>query len=178
MRWSIKLSELDFVIQHRPVSKIGHIDTLSSHVGSVSLGNNLDRENVLREQEQDAFCNKQTPGTYDSRREFFWDEDGPMYRRRSSGNHQLVVPKTLVHEVIRENHSPVYVDHPGIRRTQELISLRFWWPSMRKDIEEYVRRCDPCQRRKDDREYVALLGDVQEPSAPFEVCSMDVTGLI
>jgi hypothetical protein len=80
------------VVQHRPGSKIGHVDALSRHVGSVTQGNALDRENVLKEQEKDAFCIKQAPGTYNSRREFL-DDDGLLYRRRSRGNHQLVVPK-------------------------------------------------------------------------------------
>jgi hypothetical protein len=47
---------------------------------------------------------------------------------------------------------------------------------MRKTIEEYVRSCDSCQRRKESRELVAPLGDVIEPAAPFEVPSMDITG--
>ena len=47
---------------------------------------------------------------------------------------------------------------------------------MRKSIEEYVKVCDPCQRRKEDREFVVPLGEVDEPRAPFEVTSMDITG--
>jgi len=47
---------------------------------------------------------------------------------------------------------------------------------MRETIEQYVRRCDPCQRRKEKREMIAPLGDVEEPKIPFEVTSMDITG--
>jgi transposase InsO family protein len=47
---------------------------------------------------------------------------------------------------------------------------------MRRSIEDYIRRCDPCQRRKDDREYRAPLGQVDEPIAPFQVTSLDITG--
>jgi len=36
--------------------------------------------------------------------------------------------------------------------------------------------CNACQRRKEGREFVAPLGDVDQPSAPFEVTSMDITG--
>jgi hypothetical protein len=46
---------------------------------------------------------------------------------------------------------------------------------MRKSVE-YVRKCDSCQRRKEDREFVAPLGEVEEPTAPFQVTSMDITG--
>ena len=47
---------------------------------------------------------------------------------------------------------------------------------MRRSIEEYIRKCDPCQRRKGNREFVAPLGDVQELTALLQVKSMDVIG--
>ena len=62
LRWSIRLSQLDFVVEHKPGSKMGHVDALSRHVGSVTQDNALNKENVLREQEKDAFCIKQAPG--------------------------------------------------------------------------------------------------------------------
>ena len=80
--------------------------------------------------------------------EFFPDEQGLIYRRNQNDRIQLIVPKALVNEVIRENHSPVYVAHPGVRRTRNLIALKFWWPGMRRSIAEYIKTCDACQRRK------------------------------
>ena len=47
---------------------------------------------------------------------------------------------------------------------------------MRKAIEDYVRKCDLCQRRKGTCEFVAPLGKVLEPTAPFQLEAMDVTG--
>jgi len=46
---------------------------------------------------------------------------------------------------------------------------------MRKAIEDYIRKCDLCQRRKGTREFVATLGEVQEPKAPFQLTAKDVT---
>jgi hypothetical protein len=37
LRWSIRLSEMDYVVQHRPAAKIAHVDALSRHVGTVTL---------------------------------------------------------------------------------------------------------------------------------------------
>ena len=176
LRWSIKLSGLDFIVEHKAASKMNHVDALSRHVGSVAHENTLDWEKILREQEKDAFCSKHTPGSYRSRKEFFLHSDDILYRRRSNGNHRLLVPATLVSEVIRENHTPVYIAHPGAKRTHDLIALHYGCPGMRKDIEDYVRSCDSCQRKKEDREFVAPLGSVQEPTAPFEVTAMDVSG--
>jgi hypothetical protein len=47
---------------------------------------------------------------------------------------------------------------------------------MRKSVEEFVRECDSCQTRKGDHEFTAPLGCVSNPTAPFEITSMDITG--
>jgi hypothetical protein len=62
-----------------------------------------------------------------------------MYRRKPTVRYQLVIPRTLVQKVIKEYHNPIFVAHPGVR-THDLISLNFWWPSMRKSIEDCVKK--------------------------------------
>jgi hypothetical protein len=75
LRWSLRLDELDFTVEHRPGSKISHADALSRHVGVVKHDDNLDRDNVLREKAADAFCSQQNPGAYRGKSEFFLDDD-------------------------------------------------------------------------------------------------------
>jgi len=176
MRRSLKLSELDFIVEHKPGSKVSHVDALSRHAGAVMQGDSLDKERIRCEQQKDEFCTKQELGTYASKRQFFLDEDGVMYRRQPGDKHQIVVPRSLIYDVIKESHNPVYVVHPGVKRTHDLILLNYWWSSMRRSIVDYIRKCDQCQRRKEDREYIAPLGDVEQPTAPFQITAMDVTG--
>jgi hypothetical protein len=87
-------------LDDRPGSKIGH----SRHVGVVNSGCSLDRDDVLLEQARDAFCSQQNPGTYRSKTELFLEDDGLLYKRSSNGSHRPIVPATLTHEVIRQNH--------------------------------------------------------------------------
>jgi hypothetical protein len=47
---------------------------------------------------------------------------------------------------------------------------------MRRSIEDYVKKSYSCQRRKGDREFIDPLGEVEEPTTPFQVKSLDVTG--
>ena len=47
---------------------------------------------------------------------------------------------------------------------------------MRKSKEDYIKKCDACQRRKKDHEFVAPIGQEEEPADPFEVTFMDLTG--
>jgi len=61
MRWSLKLSDLEFTVDHRPGTKITRVDALSRHVGTVMGGRNLSQETVLCEQTKDNFCAKLKP---------------------------------------------------------------------------------------------------------------------
>ena len=51
---------------------------------------------------------------------FFLDDNGVTYRRQSNDKHQLVVPKVLIHAVIKAKHDPVCIVHPGMKRTFDL----------------------------------------------------------
>jgi len=134
MRWSMKLSELDFAVEHRAGKKIPHVDALSRHVRAVLNDKNLRREVVRDEQAKDKFCQSLNQGTYQSKREFFVDQEGLIYRRRSQNRHQLVVSKSLIQDLIRAKHDPSYIAHPGIKRTHNVIALNYWWPGMRRTI--------------------------------------------
>jgi hypothetical protein len=114
MGWSLKLSELDFTVEHRPCTKIAHVDALSRHVGAVMGGGTPSQESVLREQANDKFSAKIKPGNYYSKCEFFHDDVGFVYRCQSNDKHQLLVPQTLVRDVIREYHDPACEDQSKI----------------------------------------------------------------
>jgi len=47
---------------------------------------------------------------------------------------------------------------------------------MRKSIENYVKNCDSCQRRKGTGKFIAPLGEVEELLFPSQITSVDVTG--
>jgi transposase InsO family protein len=47
---------------------------------------------------------------------------------------------------------------------------------MRRDVDQYVRECDECQRQKQTHEYRAPLGEVRKPTYPFEISGMDICG--
>ena len=77
--------------------------------------------------------------------------------------------------MIRENHDAAYAAHPGVKRTCELLALNFWWPGMRKSVEDYVR-VRLVSTAKGKLQTHAPLGDLGSPVAPFEITSMEITG--
>jgi hypothetical protein len=106
--------------------------------------------------------------------EYFANRDGAIYRHRKNGEHQLVVPASLVKQVIGMNHDPVNVSHPCTNRTLDTLCLIFYLPGVRGDEGEYVRNCQEWQRLKPRHEFKATLGDVAEPSRAFELTAMDI----
>ena len=106
LRWSLKLSELDCVVEHRAGSKIGHVDAVSRHVRAITKPDPLSRESIRQEESKDAFYRRQNPRTYHSKSKFFLDSDVVMYRLQQNDKHQLVVPQALIQHVIRETHDP------------------------------------------------------------------------
>jgi len=176
MRWSLRLCEFDFEIEHVPGSKIKHVDALSRHVGLVEDTQLMNKELMLREQKKDSFCNEQIQNQLTTNGEYFLSMDGILYRGVKVKQPKLVVPQSLIKDVIAENHNPIFVAHPGSKRTFELISLKYWWPKIRQSIEQYIRRCDKCQTRKGKQEFRALLGEVETLSEHFQVTSLDITG--
>ena len=59
IRWSLRLSEFDFEIEHVPGSKIKHVDALSRHVGLVEESHLKNKEIMMKEQKKYLFCKEQ-----------------------------------------------------------------------------------------------------------------------
>jgi len=81
MQWSLRLSEFDFTIEHRPGIKIKHLDALSRHMAAIMQDGLPSKEEILVEQRKDPYCNTRKPGTHSSKSEYFLDDDGVLYKR-------------------------------------------------------------------------------------------------
>ena len=176
LRWSLRLSEFDFTVQHSPGTQTRHAHALRKAVQRIAHDRDISREEVKREQAGDKFCQSLEVGPAKGKSENFAVEDGVIYRRRKNEEHQLVVPSSLATKIIALKHDPLTVAHPGRTRTLDILCLRFYWPGMRQDVELYVKHFHACHRLKPRHEFKAPLGDVSEPAAPFEVTAMYFLG--
>jgi hypothetical protein len=61
----------------------------------------------------------------------------------------LCVPKGEARGVLLdEAHNSAYSIHPGTTKMYLDLKTRYWWRGMKKEIAQYVARCDTCQRTK------------------------------
>ncbi|WRX21059.1 Reverse transcriptase domain - like 10 [Theobroma cacao] len=63
---------------------------------------------------------------------------------------RICVPKDdqLRRAILEEAHSFAYTLHPGSTKMYRTIKESYWWPSMKRDIAEFVAKCLTCQQIK------------------------------
>jgi hypothetical protein len=63
---------------------------------------------------------------------------------------RLRVPdiKSMRELILKEAHETAYSIPPGSEKIYQDLKRRFWWYGMKREIAEYVARCDSCQRIK------------------------------
>ncbi|MBW0591605.1 hypothetical protein O181_131320 [Austropuccinia psidii MF-1] len=70
--------------------------------------------------------------------------------------------------------------HMSEDRTKERVASTAWWPKWEKELGEYIKTCERCQKpnRKHGKKY-GLLEHIEEPKHPWETINMDwITGLV
>ena len=107
-------------------------------------------------------------------------EDSVLYRVFDDGESktkQIVVPKSLRQSVLHTAHDNIMAGHCGVRRTQQRVLLRFHWPQVGKDVREYCRTCDVCQKTiAKGRVHPVPLGKMPVVDVPFKRIAVDLIG--
>ena len=76
--------------------------------------------------------------------------------------------------IMESEHDSRVAGHMGMDKTMELVDRNFYWPEMAKDIEDYVRSCEDCQRNKASRhKRHGALHPLELSYAPWDAISMD-----
>lgn len=94
---------------------------------------------------------------------------------------KLVLPATLaqIPLILQEYHDSMMGGHAGVLRTLQRIKSIFYWPKMRKRVQEYVAACAICQTHKySTLSPAGLLQPIELPVRIWEDIAMDfVEGL-
>lgn len=70
---------------------------------------------------------------------------------KSTGARQLklrVAPKKLRFVIMSACHASPFSGHSGIARTYARVATRYWWPSVKRDVDVLVRACLHCRVSK------------------------------
>src|ERR1043165_968731 len=97
-----------------------------------------------------------------------------LYHQPKYGEPQQVIQPEQVELVIFSLHSTSESAHLGVEATYQKVKERYYWPNMKKIIEEYVRTCEICQKRgRPFRKEAHILISVK---GPFQGIGIDIKG--
>lgn len=168
-RWSLFFSRFNFTISYRPGSRNTKPDALSRLFSSdhdVPAATIIPPSCVVGalswEIKDQVLAAQQT-------------EPGPVNKPPN----RLYVPSSVRARLIHWAHTAKFSCHPGINRTVTLIRRNFWWPSLFRDVKDYVLACSVCARNKTRNQPPSgLLHPLPVPKRPWSHIALDfVTGL-
>ena len=96
-----------------------------------------------------------------------------IYCETSTNKNRPFVPSDLRFNVFNILHG---ISHPSIRATRKLISERYFWPSMNKNINTWAKSCIGCQKSKVQRHTKSEYGRFQVPTGRFDHIHLDLVG--
>ena len=104
-----------------------------------------EESNIIKRIQRNNTREKEIVQTLEKNNGMAWEEDRVAYIEG-----RIYVPnnKELREEILKENHDPLDIGHPGQHRMMELLKRTYWWPGLKENIKKYVQDCFKCQQNK------------------------------
>lgn len=168
-RWILRLQSYQFKVSHRNGTKMAHVDALSRFVAIIDAMP-LEKELEYRQLKDDNL--KQIAESLENEEnDKFELLNGLVYRKCKDKPH-FVIPESMIHNVLRIYHDNMA--HCGIEKTVQGISENYWFPSMRKKVQNYIENCLTCLLSNssiNSREGEMQITDVS--TYPFHIVHVD-----
>ena len=152
------------------------VNTQSTNLkGSTNIFGKFSKETFKQAQEQDKSLSKVR---YLADKEMSgYGYKGLIIRKFKGKDNQssIVVPSSLRMEVLKLAHDSVFAGHLGITATKKSLMSRFTWPGVTKDIANYIKSCEICQKHA-KRKPKLPLGKMEMIKTPFEKVAIDIIG--
>ena len=90
---------------------------------------------------------------------------------------RIYIPAELRREALREYHDARPAGHPGVGAMMKKVLRHLWWPTIHRDVRQYVRGCQTCQAAKVNTHPTAppiTPHDVTTNPFPFKQVSVDL----
>ena len=80
-------------------------------------------------------------------------------------------------DLLHDHHDNKGSGHLGTAKTVNLLGRLYYWPGMSRDVKDYVRSCNSCQRNKSDITTTrGMLQPLPIPPARWHTVAMDFAG--
>lgn len=166
-RLTLKLLDFNFDIQYKKGKENKVADALSRNpINLITEYNDPDPDDPTNNidiktlQSNDKYCNelmKAIKGNFTDNktkrksRQFLIINEILYHKHFTPPNtitHLLVIPKSLVTKTLKSYHESLMGGHTGISRTIHKLQNKYYWDTLRKDTEQFIKSCTQCQQNK------------------------------
>ena len=141
LRWSLILRNYDYELEHRSNDRMRHADALSrQHTVLIITENSFERNlTILQGLDNDIIEIKKRLEQNEDK--YFELNNGLVYRKVK---HKLLfyVPSSMENNVLRASHEQI--GHQGVNKTSEYLSRVYWFPNMKRKVQECISNCIKC----------------------------------
>ena len=89
---------------------------------------------------------------------------------------QVVMPVKYRRDVLAMAHGSSLAAHLGTKKTVKRVLKEFFWPGLSKDVQDYCRSCEQCQRGGKANRQRAPLQPLPTIEEPFKRIAIDIVG--
>uniref|UniRef100_A0ABD2WPB5 RNA-directed DNA polymerase n=1 Tax=Trichogramma kaykai TaxID=54128 RepID=A0ABD2WPB5_9HYME len=184
-RWSLELQDHDIQVEYRP-GALNHVPDALSRMHEEPAVEIAAFEG--KSESEDKWYNKmyeaveKEPESYPNwkivgRKLYKYNADKalePLIDEEETW--KLVLPREKRAEALFEAHEELTAGHLGRRKTYLRVAALYYWPSMQKDVENYVKECFICQQCKVEQLVPGGLMGQRRITRPWEMVAADITG--
>ncbi len=191
VRWAMELAEYDFTIKHRSGRSNQNADALSrllnlecsQQISSLSIENVLTQltvEKFRHQQRQDPLLAPliqmlEVQSVVKPKAQYHLI-NGLIHELRRDGTMVLLVPYTLVLDVLKLFHEGAVTAHMASDRMYAMLRKRFHWIKMHEDTVNYCRACLKCNQFKTNKQTQNGLLIPISTTKPLEIIAIDLIG--
>lgn len=176
-RWILELLEFDYITEHRPNTKMNHVDALSRLPTDVLvIEDNSFELNLSLSQSHDKKLRELREELQKAEDAHFEMRNGIVYRKRDK-DLLFYVPQAMKSHVLNKYHDQM--GHLGTEKTLETILKSHWFPCMKQKVKNYISNClkciafSPSTGKKE-----GYLHSIPKGQIPFETYHIDHYGPI
>ncbi|BFG30469.1 hypothetical protein CerSpe_167430 [Prunus speciosa] len=109
----------------------------------------------------------------------YFVDGSTLYRKGFNGEPLKCLGESEARQVMQEIHAGECGEHQGMKRLhRQLLSVGYYWPTVKKDAHDFVKRCHTCQIHANlSHKPPTLLQDMRTPW-PFHTWGLDLIGTI
>ncbi|CAL9005243.1 unnamed protein product [Prunus brigantina] len=109
----------------------------------------------------------------------YFIDGSTLYRKGFNGEPLKCLGKSEAQQVMQEIHAGECGEHQGMKRLyRQLLSIGYYWPTMKNDAYNFVKKCHTCQVHANlSHKPPMLLQDMRTPW-PFHTWGLDLIGTI